>query len=252
MEHAGFRTRLFVAAGLAGALSLLQGCIATRDWVQEQIDPVSGRVSQTEARIGQAENQIGGLSGRMSGAEATLGQHGSRFGQVEGKLGQLDAKTERALSAISHLRLDRKFVIDMKEGANFGFNSATLPNQAKKEIDGFMSDLKGDAAGMENSVFLIAGHADSVGSENYNYELGKRRAEAVSRYLITQKKVNPLRVVAVSYGSTAPVAENNTSQGRAKNRRVEILVYRDEITSEPAASTPREQSPMGENLSQRQ
>ncbi len=248
MEWACVRVKYLMVVGLAGALLYTQGCIATRDWVQEQVDPLSGRVSQTESRVGQAESQIGSLSGRMSGAEATLGQYGSRFGQVETRLGQIDAKTERALSAISHLRLDRKFVIDMKEGANFGFNSSSLPDQAKKEIDGFLSDLKGDSAGIENSIFLIAGHADSVGSENYNFELGKKRADAVSRYMITQKKINPMRIVAVSYGASSPLMENNTPQGRAKNRRVEILVYRDDITSNPAAASP---SAAGETLSKR-
>jgi hypothetical protein len=49
----------------------------------------------------------------------------------------------------------------MKDGANFGFNSAALPPQARKEIDGFLSDLKGDLAGGENAVFLVAGHTDN-------------------------------------------------------------------------------------------
>jgi outer membrane protein OmpA-like peptidoglycan-associated protein len=154
-------------------------------------------------------------------------------------LGEVDAKTEKALNNLANLRLERKAVIDMKEGANFGFNSASLPSQARKEIDGFLSDLKGDAASMDNTVLVVAGHTDSAGSDEYNYELGRRRADAVSRYLITQKKMDPLRVVTVSYGKTAPAAENNTAQGRAKNRRVEILVYREAITSAPVATTPQ-------------
>jgi outer membrane protein OmpA-like peptidoglycan-associated protein len=114
-----------------------------------------------------------------------------------------------------------------------------LPTQARKEIDGFLSDLKGDANGTEGTIFLIAGHTDNAGSDDYNYELGKRRADAVTRYLITQKKLDPLRVVTVSYGKTAPAVENNTAKGRAKNRRVEILVYREGITSSPSASAPQ-------------
>jgi len=135
-----------------------------------------------------------------------------------------------------------------------------VPAQAKKEIDGFISDLKGDAAGMDGAMFLVAGHTDSVGSEDFNYELGKKRADAVSRYLITQKKMDPLRVVTVSYGENAPMVENNSAQARAKNRRVEILVYRDGITSsaanaatppaEPRAAQPAQQS-AGERITQR-
>ena len=246
--------QLAFPALIAASFFLMQGCLATRDWVQEQLDPVAGRVSQSEQRLNQTESQIGSLGGRMTGAEGNLGQ-------MDGRIGQVDAKTERALSALANLRLERRFVIDMKEGANFSFNSSNLPPQAKKEIDGFVSDLKGDAAGMDSVMFLIAGHTDSAGSEDYNYELGKKRADAVSRYLISQKKMDPLRVVTVSYGENTPVSENSSTQGRAKNRRVEILVYRDGITSaaaapsatpaaEPRAAQPPQQ-PASERFSQR-
>ena len=163
------------------------------------------------------------MGNRISGVEGKLGQ-------FEGRLGQVDAKADKALNAISNLRLERRFVVDMKEGANFAFGSSNLPNQAQKEIDGFLSDLKGDPSGAGNTVFVVAGHTDNVGTDDINYELAKRRADAVSRYLITQKKMDPLKVMSVSYGESAPLTENNNPQNRAKNRRVEILVYRERKT----------------------
>jgi outer membrane protein OmpA-like peptidoglycan-associated protein len=224
---------LAVGTFLLAGLPLLQGCIATRNWVREQMDPVSARVTQSETRLNQAETQIGSLGGRVSGIEGKLGQ-------FEGRLGQVDAKAEKALSSLANLRLERKFVIDLREGANFAFNSASLPADAKKEIDGFLSDLKGDPAGMENTIFLVAGHTDSVGSEDYNYDLARRRAEGVARYLITQKQIDPLRVIPVSYGESAPVADNKNAKERAKNRRVEVLVYREGITTTPpTAAAPQ-------------
>ena len=250
--------RYFVAAGALGSLLLTQGCIATRDWVKEQMDPVSSRVSTNEQKLTQAENQIATLSNRTTGVEGKLGQLEGRLGQFDGRLGQVDTKTDKALNTLANLRLERRFVIDMKEGANFAFNSANLPAQVQKEIDGFLSDLKGDAAGAD-TIFLVAGHTDNVGSENVNYELGKKRADAVSRYLITQKKIDPLKVVSVSYGESAPLQDNSSSQGRAKNRRVEILVYRDGITSAPSTAgapssqaDPRASQQGGERLSQSQ
>jgi outer membrane protein OmpA-like peptidoglycan-associated protein len=222
-----YRANILIGAGVIGASVLAQGCLATRDWVKEQVDPVSGRVTQTEGRLEKSEGQIGSLSGRMSGVEGKLGQ-------FEGRLGQVDAKAERALSAIANLRLERKIVIDMKDGANFAFNSSALPASAQREIDGFLSDLKGDAG--YGALFVVAGHTDNVGKEEYNYELGKKRAEAVNRYLVTQKKLDPMRVMAVSYGESAPTADNSTPQGRARNRRVEILMYRDGVTSEPTVA----------------
>ena len=240
-----YRANYFVGAGLAGVLLMSQGCLATRDWVKEQVDPVTGRVTQTEGRLDKAEGQIGSLSGRMSGVEGKLGQ-------FEGRMGEVDAKADRALKAIANLRLERKIVVDMKDGANFAFNSSALPASAQREIDGFLSDLKGDAG--EGALFVVAGHTDNVGKEDYNYELGKKRAEAVSRYLITQKKLDPMRVMPVSYGESAPAADNSTPQGRAKNRRVEILVYRDGITSEPpmAAAPSAQPAPSPAQQSQEQ
>ena len=233
--------KYLMTAGALGSLLLTQGCVATRDWVREQMDPVSNRVSQSESRLTQTEGQIGKLDGRMTGVEGKLGQ-------FEGRLGQLDSKTEKALNAIANLRLERRFVVDMKEGANFAFGSHNLPSQAQKEIDGFISDLKGDPASAGNTIFVVAGHTDNVGSDDVNYELGKKRADAVARYLITQKKMDPMKVMPVSYGESAPLSENNTPQSRAKNRRVEILVYREGITSEPVtASNP---APGGQQSSQ--
>jgi len=128
------------------------------------------------------------------------------------------------------LKFERRLVIEMKEGVNFKFKSTTLTDEAKQAIDAFIDNLKGDLAGGQNAAILIAGHADNSGSEDINYELGKRRADAVSRYLLTQKKIDPLRVVTVSYGESVPITGNDTREGRAKNRRVEIIVYSEGIT----------------------
>ena len=232
---------IFGALLIAGPLFFAQGCVATRDWVKEQMEPMSARVAQSENRLNQAESQLGAVGGRLAGAEGKAAELEGRVGQIDGRLGQTDTKAEKALSGLANLRLERKLVIDLREGATFAVNNATIPAAAKKEIDGFLSDLKGDPAGAEGAIFLVAGHTDSMGSEEYNYDLGRRRAESVARYLITQKNIDPLRLATVSYGKSNPVTDNNTAQGRAMNRRVEIMVYRDGIVSSPsttAASTP--------------
>ena len=239
--------KYFIGAGVVGSMLLAQGCLATRDWVKEQMDPLAGRVGQSEGRLDKAEGEITNLGGRISGVEGKLGQ-------FEGRLGQVDAKAEKALSSIANLRLERKVVIDMKDGANFAFNSSNLPASAQREIDSFMSDLKGDTAENGSTLFVVAGHTDNVGNDDVNYELGKKRADAVSRYLITQKKLDPMRVMPVSYGKSAPANDNSTPQGRAKNRRVEILVYREGITSEPtvAAAPATQPAPRPAQQSQEQ
>jgi len=227
---------IFGALLIGGPFFLAQGCVATRDWVKEQMDPMSARVAQSENRLNEAESQVGALDGRIAGAEGKAAEIEGQVGQIDGRLDQTDTKAERALSELANLRLERKLVIDLREGAKFAVNNATIPAAAKKEIDAFLSDLRGDLAGAEDALFLVAGHTDSVGSEEFNYELGRRRAENVARYLITQKNIDPLRLATVSYGKSNPATDNNTPQGRAMNRRVEIMVYRDGVVSTPSAA----------------
>ncbi len=216
--------RIFQVLSLVVPLLILQGCVATRDWVAEQLSPRDKRVADAEGKLDQ-------ITGRVSGAEGRISSSEGRLTNAEGRIGQVDAKAEKGLSSLANLRLERRLVLDLKEGANFGFNSAALPEQAKKEIDGFLSDLKGDLTGADSAMFLVAGHTDNSGPDDYNYELGKKRAESIAKYLILQKKVDPRRVIPVSYGKSAPLADNTTREGRGKNRRVEILVYKEGVTT---------------------
>ncbi len=195
----------------------IEGCVATRSWVNDQMSPISSRLSDTEGRVGHLDGQVNEMGGRLSSAET--------------RLALADGKADKALNGLGNLRLERKLVLDMKDGANFAFNSTTLTGRAKKEIDSFLSDLKGDLGETNDGIFLIAGHTDGAGSDMYNYELGKKRADSVATYLVTQRKLDPLKVITVSYGKSAPVADNATKMGRGKNRRVEILVYKEGITS---------------------
>jgi len=75
----------------------------------------------------------------------------------------------------------------------------------------------------DQTLVEVAGHTDSTGSEQYNLDLSARRAEAVARYLSAQG-VDPQRFLTLAYGETRPIAPNNTTEGRQRNRRVEITL----------------------------
>jgi outer membrane protein OmpA-like peptidoglycan-associated protein len=218
----------------AGALAIIMitvtsGC-ATKQYVGEQIAPVADRVTKAESRMAQTEGQIVKLDERATAQEG-------KISKIEGDLNKVDAKAEKALANFSNLKFERRITLstDMKEGANFAFNSSSLSKETEQKIDEFLNGVKG----LENTVILVTGHTDDKGSEDVNYELGKRRADMVGRYLLTQKNLDPLKVVTASYGETAPVTDNKTRDGRAKNRRVEILVYRETINSTFAAAQPQ-------------
>ena len=86
--------------------------------------------------------------------------------------------------------------------------------------------IKMIASGMQANAgvnFLIEGHTDSSGDAAHNMDLSKRRAEAVKSVLVSQFSIDAARLTTAGLGSSKPVASNNTPQGRADNRRVEIV-----------------------------
>lgn len=219
--------RIVLAAGVLASLSMTQGC-ATREWVQTQMEPVASRVAQNDERLTKTENQLGNLGGRMKVVEV-------KVGDFDGKLATIDARTQEALDTMAHSKLERQVVVEA--GATFKANSASLPPTAKKEIDAILGELKRSPTGTQGVTFLVAGHTDNAGSDDYNYALGQKRANAVANYLVTQKQVDRSRVMPVSYGESSPLLDNATTKGREMNRRVEIMVYREGAAPAVASST---------------
>ena len=74
------------------------------------------------------------------------------------------------------------------------------------------------------SQVIVEGHTDAYGSDGANMTLSRTRAEAVSRYFSTELNIASYRISAVGYGETRPIANNETPQGRTRNRRFDILI----------------------------
>jgi len=70
----------------------------------------------------------------------------------------------------------------------------------------------------------IAGHTDSVGTEEYNRKLSMKRAEAIKNYLLSNYQIKGDRLISKGYGTTRPKADNKTKEGRQRNRRVEAVL----------------------------
>ena len=103
--------------------------------------------------------------------------------------------------------------------AFFDFDKSVLKAEGKAKLD----DLVGKVKGINLEVIIAVGHTDSVGSDAYNQKLSVARSEAVKAYLVS-KGIEKNRVYTEGKGEKQPVADNKTSEGRAKNRRVEIEV----------------------------
>ena len=102
---------------------------------------------------------------------------------------------------------------------DFEFNSTQLTSPAQQTLDQVASALQTQP----ELLVEIQGHTDSVGSDSYNLNLSKRRAEAVKVYLVG-KGLNPASLTAKGYGKTSPIASNSTAEGRAQNRRVQFNI----------------------------
>ena len=111
----------------------------------------------------------------------------------------------------------------LEEKVRFEFDQARVQDSYKQLLDSIVVAL----TNYPDHVLLIKGHADYIGSEEYNQALSEQRAEAVKEYLVEQGVQNPDRLVTKGYGETQPLVEVNerqsrrrTAEARAQNRRV--------------------------------
>jgi len=103
--------------------------------------------------------------------------------------------------------------------AFFEFYKAVLRPEAQAKL----ADLVDKTKGVNLEVIIAVGHTDSIGADSYNNALSVRRADAVKAFLVG-KGVEKNRVYTEGKGEKSPVADNKSSEGRAKNRRVEVEV----------------------------
>jgi outer membrane protein OmpA-like peptidoglycan-associated protein len=109
--------------------------------------------------------------------------------------------------------------ITLSGDTNFEFDKATLLPSAYPELNKLAESIKNNP----DRRWQVIGHTDAVGSDSYNMDLSRRRAQAVVDYLISQG-VKSSQLEAIARGESSPVATNDTQEGRAMNRRVEIKI----------------------------
>lgn len=106
------------------------------------------------------------------------------------------------------------------ENIHFDFNSADLRGEYEEKLNRLGDYLKNNP----DAYVVASGYADSVGDEDYNMALSKRRAASARDFLVDQVGIDADRIVDLWFGELNPIADNGTAQGRQRNRRVEISV----------------------------
>ncbi|HHL19325.1 MAG TPA: OmpA family protein, partial [Thiothrix sp.] len=114
----------------------------------------------------------------------------------------------------------------LASGSTFNSGSYHLTNQGHIELDALVAQMKNKKIKIQQ--ILIEGHTDNIGSSRTNYYLSQQRARSVANYLVS-KGINQGLINVVGYGEDRPIASNKTSMGRAKNRRVKIVVRGREV-----------------------
>ena len=195
-------------------IALLAGC-ATKDYVNEQIASLNKRMDGQQAESKSAQtataSQLNGLENRVNGQQNS----------IDGLSRTAQEALDRA-NAAGKLA-EGKFVYEttLTSQVAFGFQNSKLSDDMKTELDTFAAQLKAD----NKNVFVeIQGHTDSSGSEAVNLKYGKARAEAVRNYLAMKGGIPLHRMNVISYGESAPIADNKTRAGRSENRRVTLVV----------------------------
>ena len=104
--------------------------------------------------------------------------------------------------------------------AFFATNKSTFRQEAQPELEKFAARVRNVSS---VDAVQITGHTDNTGAANYNQKLSEQRAATVKDFLV-KNGVDPSKITILGKGETSPIADNKTSDGRAKNRRVEIMV----------------------------
>lgn len=244
-----------LAQALAATEAQQQATAAANAQYQSTQDAI---MLDTKARLGTSESDLAATksaaaltaeqlaSAKRSGADATQNLAASRAAEAAtaqelvasrnagadtadrlaaSEAGRADAEARASAAATALAKLAavkeeaRGLVITLSGSVLFTSDEATLASGATARLGEVATAL----LGTKERTLLIEGHTDSQGSDAHNLELSQRRADAVRTFLTT-RGYDPKRIRAVGMGEGRPVGDNATAEGRANNRRVEIVL----------------------------
>ncbi|WP_345221862.1 OmpA family protein [Hymenobacter koreensis] len=196
-----------------------------------------------ERKDGMSKTAKGGLIGAGAGAAAGAvlgrvigGKNGTAIGAITGAavggatgavIGRkMDKQAEELQRDMKNARVERVgegIKITFDAGILFDVNKSDLRTASQTEIQKMAEVLKK----YPDTNILVEGHTDNSGSDAINQPLSERRAQSVANYTV-QQGVEQARITTKGYGSSQPVADNTTMEGKQANRRVEVAIFANE------------------------
>ena len=215
----------------AVVLMVASGC-ATRGWVVndggdagaglgetvDNVNDLNNRVEEVQERTTQNAEEIGQVDQRAQAANMAAQTAQGAADAAQMAADDVDGRVDGVESVLGTLITE--ITINEAQGG-FGSSRSELPDSARARLDQLVIQLQG--AG-QSAFIEIEGHTDNTGDENFNMQLGMRRADAVKNYLYEQHNVPLHKMNTISFGESRPAAPNDTSDGRAQNRRVVVKV----------------------------
>ena len=180
---------------------------------------------------------VGGAIGKVAGSTTRGVIIGAAVGGAAGALiaSRMEDKAEVLAERLPGAKVERVgegILVTFDGGLLFDFNSSALRPEAQQRLTSLVRSL----SDMPDIEVLVAGHTDSVGDEDYNYDLSQQRAQSATNHLIAVG-MNPDHVSLAGLGESEPIATNDTAEGRQQNRRVEVALYASEDMQEAARRT---------------
>ena len=185
--------------------------------------------TQKGAIIGTAGGgAVGAVIGKAAGNTALGAIVGAAVGGVTGavigrKMDKQAKEIENKVPGAKVERVGEGIVVEFSDKVLFGFDRSDLNASAETNLDKLSNILKE----YPDTDIEIQGHTDSKGSDSYNLNLSERRAQSVATYL-RGRGIASSRIGTKGFGETAPIASNDTEDGRAQNRRVDFLITANE------------------------
>ncbi|MDD3723404.1 MAG: OmpA family protein [Lutibacter sp.] len=188
--------------------------------------------AQKGAVIGTAGGAIlGAIIGNNTGKKGSGGELGAVIGGVVGgttgvlignKMDKQAQKIEEEIPGAKVERIDDGILVTFDE--NSGVQFATNMYNITPSSEVLLTKLANILKEYPDTNVLVVGHTDSTGAADYNMTLSEKRAYSVTNYFISSKGLNSSRFTTTWFGEDQPIADNNTVEGRAKNRRVNVAI----------------------------
>jgi len=190
---------------------------ATQADLEQKLEEADGNLQMYESKHGSLEERLKSTKGELEELRKARAETKKRLAQFRDIASKFASMVESGKLAVK-IR-DGKMVIELTSNVLFDSGSTKIKDDGQAAL----TELAAVLQQIQNREFLVAGHTDDVGQEAANWVLSTNRAVEVVKYL-QGAGVDPTRLAAAGYGEYAPIESNETAEGKAQNRRIEVIM----------------------------